>query len=150
MDIKSAKARSENMRQILSKNTSPEVFLRKALFARGLRYRLHTGKVPGKPDIFFPKPQVAIFVNGCFWHRHSGCKYAYMPKSNIDFWNNKFSNNINRDNKVRQSISKAGFRQLVVWECTIRQMRRDPYKKEDVLLEIIDFLYHSKANYKEI
>ena len=85
-DIKSPEERSRNMAAIRSKDTKPEVYLRKLLFAQGYRYRKNYKKIPGHPDIYLPKYRTAIFVHGCFWHRHQGCKYAYMPYSNIEFW----------------------------------------------------------------
>ena len=86
MDIKSPEERSKNMAAIRSKNTGPEMYFRKILFARGYRYSLNSDKIYGHPDIYLRKYNTAIFINGCFWHRHSGCKFAYMPKSRQDFW----------------------------------------------------------------
>ena len=87
MDIKSAEDRSRNMAAIRSKDTKPEIFFRKLLFANGFRYRKNVNYVPGHPDLYLAKYHTAIFVHGCFWHRHKGCKYAYMPKSRQEFWN---------------------------------------------------------------
>lgn len=89
-DIKSAEDRSRNMAAIKSKNTSPELFLRHLLHTHGYRYRLYASHIPGHPDIWMKKYNVAMFIHGCFWHRHEGCKYAYMPKSRLEFWTTKF------------------------------------------------------------
>ena len=120
-DIKSPAERSENMSKIRSRNTQPELYIRKELFARGYRYRISPSYVPGHPDLFLRKHNLAVFVHGCFWHRHEGCKYAYTPKSRIDFWNRKFNSNIQRDLEVRQQLEDAHMRCLVIWECAIRQ-----------------------------
>lgn len=93
-DIVSPEKRSQNMSAIRSKNTQPEVYLRKLLFAQGYRYRIADKSVPGHPDIFLRKYNTAIFVNGCFWHRHPGCKFAYTPKSRVEFWQKKFDDNL--------------------------------------------------------
>ena len=101
MDIKSEAERSRNMSRIRSTDTKPEVYFRKKLFAAGYRYRKNDRRLPGCPDIYLPKYRTVIFVHGCFWHRHEGCKYAYMPKSRIDFWGKKFQRNVERDREVR-------------------------------------------------
>ena len=106
MDIKSSEERSKNMAAIHSKNTKPEIYLRKLLFARGYRYGVNSKSVPGHPDIYMRKYNTAIFVHGCFWHRHEGCKYAYMPKSRVEFWQKKFDANIKRDECVRKELMR--------------------------------------------
>lgn len=121
MDIWDKKKRSEVMSKIRSKNTKPEMALRKALFAKGFRYRINYKKLPGKPDIVFPKYKTAIFVHGCFWHHHEGCKYGYTPKSNTDFWIKKISSNQERDKKNTLQILSMAWKVLVVWECEIKQ-----------------------------
>lgn len=110
------------MSAIHSKNTKPEVFLRKLLFKEGFRYKLHDKKIPGTPDLYFKKYNCALFVHGCFWHRHKGCKLAYTPKSNIEFWDKKFQTNIIRDQHVLNQLYKQNIRVIIVWECTIRKM----------------------------
>lgn len=140
MDIKSPEARSRNMSAIRSRNTKPEVYLRKQLFARGYRYGLNSKSVPGHPDIYMKKYNTAIFVNGCFWHRHEGCKYAYMPKSKIDFWKTKFEKNKQRDIEVQKQLNEKSVRYIVVWECTIRRMYKDKEYCENVLNIIENFL----------
>ena len=139
-DIVSPERRSKNMSAIRSKDTKPEIYLRKLLFAAGYRYRIAEKSVAGHPDIFLRKYNAAIFVHGCFWHRHSGCKYAYSPKSRVEFWENKFTNNLKRDETVKLELSQHGIRQLIVWECTIKRMQKIPQFKEETIRTITDFL----------
>lgn len=105
------------MSGIRGRDTRPELAVRKALFAAGHRYRLHSRNLPGRPDIVIGRSRCAIFVHGCFWHRHPGCKFAYTPKSNVRFWLKKFNENMRRDNVATVALRKAGWRVLVVWEC---------------------------------
>ena len=128
-DIVSPEKRSQNMSAIRSKNTKPEVYLRKLLFAQGYRYRIADKSVPGHPDIFLRKYNTAIFVNGCFWHRHPGCKYAYTPKSRVEFWQKKFDANIKRDEYVRKELMRKKVKVVIVWECTIKNMKKDEEKQ---------------------
>lgn len=148
-DIVSPEQRSRNMSAIRSKDTKPEVYFRKLLFAEGFRYRIQEKTVPGKPDQFLRKYNVAIFVNGCFWHRHEGCKYAYMPKSRVEFWEKKFSDNLRRDVTVRENLQKQGIRQLIIWECTIKKMQRDETCRTAVL-EAVTLFLTSSNQYLEI
>lgn len=138
-DIVSPEQRSRNMAAIRSKNTKPEIYLRKLLFAEGYRYRIAEKSVPGHPDIFLRKYNTAIFVNGCFWHRHQGCKYAYMPKSRVDFWQKKFADNIKRDSVVREELFKNGIKCLIVWECAIKKAK-NASMKEKLLDQVVNFL----------
>jgi DNA mismatch endonuclease (patch repair protein) len=108
------------MSKIRSKNTKPELTLRKALFARGFRYRVNDTKLPGKPDIVLQKYKTVIFLHGCFWHRHEGCKYAYTPKTNTKFWVDKITYNAERDKVNFQKLMALGWNVLTVWECEIR------------------------------
>lgn len=112
------------MSRIRSSNTSPEVALRRALHALGFRFRLHRKDLPGKPDIVLPRYRTAIFVHGCFWHRHDSCKIATTPKSNTEFWQAKFDRNVVRDAKSRESLEAQGWKVLVVWECELGSERR--------------------------
>lgn len=139
-DIVSPEQRSKNMAAIRSKNTKPEIYLRKLLFAKGYRYRIAEKTVPGHPDIFLRKHNTAVFVHGCFWHRHPECKYAYMPKSRIDFWNKKFENNISRDAVVRNELLARRIKCLVVWECTVKKMIKSQEFRECTIDKIMDFL----------
>ena len=143
-DIKSPEERSWNMSKIRSKDTKPEVWLRKKLFERGYRYRKNVNSVPGHPDIWMAKYDTAIFVHGCFWHRHEGCKYAYMPKSRIEFWSEKFRKNIKRDAVVRKELAELNVKMLIVWECTVKQMMKDERTAGEVVEEIELFLLSDK------
>ncbi|WP_447763850.1 very short patch repair endonuclease [Sphingopyxis panaciterrae] len=111
--------RSERMSRIRSSNTRPELALRKALHRLGFRYRLHGRDLPGKPDIVLPKYRAAIFVHGCFWHRHAGCKVATTPKSNTQFWIEKFDRNVRRDQIAIERLEALGWRALIAWECEL-------------------------------
>lgn len=142
-DIVSSERRSKNMSAIRSKNTKPEIYLRKLLFAEGYRYRIAEKSILGHPDIFLRKHNTAIFVHGCFWHRHRGCKYTYTPKSRIEFWQKKFDDNIRRDIVVRNGLFDKNIKYLIVWECTIKEMQRDQSSKEFYLAAIKAFLTSS-------
>jgi DNA mismatch endonuclease (patch repair protein) len=113
----STRRRSWVMAQVQSKNTSPELIVRRAAHALGLRFRLHRTDLPGTPDLVFPKLKIALFVNGCFWHRHPACKRARMPKSRVDYWKAKLQRNVKRDRKVASQLISLGWRPIVVWEC---------------------------------
>jgi DNA mismatch endonuclease (patch repair protein) len=148
-DIKSKEERSKNMSAIKSKDTKPELFLRKLLFSKGYRYSLYSKKVPGHPDLYMRKYNTAVFVHGCFWHRHEGCKYAYTPKSKADFWNQKFLQNTGRDKRVREELKNQNFRQLVIWECTIKRMKKDKVFENIMCEKIVQFL-NSDEGYREL
>lgn len=125
MDKHSKEVRSYNMLQIRSTNSKPEIMVRKYLFSKGLRYRKNVKTLPGKPDIVLPKYKTIVFVNGCFWHGHKNCKYFVMPKSNIEFWNEKISRNISRDEEIHRKLSAAGRNVIVVWECELKKDKRE-------------------------
>lgn len=141
MDIKSKEARSQNMSRIRSKNTKPEIYFRKLLFAKGYRYRIADKSIPGHPDAFLRKYNTAVFVHGCFWHRHIGCKYVYTPKSRVEFWQKKFDDNIRRDAVVRAALQDNKIKCLVVWECTIRKMMKNPQYESQILEQCLDFIH---------
>ena len=109
--------RSRNMARIRGKDTGLEMRVRKAAHAQGLRFRLHRRDLPGTPDLVFPGRRIALFVNGCFWHRHPGCPKAYTPRSRVDFWQAKFDANVARDARNMAALVEAGWTPVVIWEC---------------------------------
>ena len=121
MDVHDKKTRSYNMSMIKGKNTKPEELVRKFLFSQGFRYRKNVRTLPGSPDIVLPKYKTVIFVNGCFWHGHEGCKCFVWPKNNADFWHEKITTNIQRDAKKKALLELAGWRVLVIWECELKK-----------------------------
>lgn len=112
------------MSQIHAANTKPEIIVRKYLFSKGLRYRKNVKNLPGKPDVVLKKYKTAVFVNGCFWHGHQGCKYFVMPKSNTEYWNKKISHNIKRDRIVNAELASLGWNVITVWECELKSDKR--------------------------
>jgi len=116
-DIHNRQTRSYNMSQVKGRDTKPEILVRKLLFASGFRFRLHERKLPGKPDIVLPKYRTVIFVHGCFWHQHKGCKKASIPKSNTEFWGKKLFDNTERDKKVIIELQDLGYNVFVIYEC---------------------------------
>ena len=108
------------MAAIKGKDTKPEMIVRKYLFSRGLRFRVQVKKLPGNPDIVLPKYKTVIFVNGCFWHGHEGCKYFRLPKSNVEFWKEKIERNIERDRESMQALLDLGWKVIRIWECELR------------------------------
>ena len=150
MDILSPNERSKNMKAIKSRDTKPELYLRKLLFSLGYRYRIAVRYIPGKPDLFLRKYNTAVFVHGCFWHRHSGCKYSYTPKSRVEFWEKKFECNTTRDNQVAVELKERNIKVLVVWECTIKKMMKDACFCEIIRNHIISFIDDNTAIYSEI
>ena len=119
VDILSRERRSWNMSRIRGKDTQPELAVRSALHRAGYRFRLHRKDLPGRPDIVLPKYRTVIFVHGCFWHHHSGCKLAYAPKSRVVFWNKKFRSNVDRDRRNASELRRLGWRVITVWECKV-------------------------------
>ena len=120
VDIVSKSKRSEMMSGIRSKNTKPEMLVRKFIFSNGYRFRIHENIEGCKPDLVLRKYKLCIFVNGCYWHQHQGCKLASKPKSNSDFWEKKFKQNIERDNKVKKILLNKGWNIGIIWECSVR------------------------------
>ncbi len=114
--------RSRNMSAIKSKNTKPEIKVRKLLHSMGYRFRLHSKDLPGSPDIVLPKYKTVIFVHGCFWHRHENCKYASTPKTRKEFWNKKFTENKKRDSEIQEKIKILDWRSVVIWECETKNI----------------------------
>ncbi|PXX98296.1 very short patch repair endonuclease [Halomonas sp. LBP4] len=123
-DFLSPNERSQRMSSIKSKDTKPELALRKVLHRLGLRYRLDGAGLPGKPDLVFPRHRAVVFVHGCFWHRHAGCKIATTPKSNTSFWVEKFKKNMERDARVSVELEEFGWRVFVAWECELNSIKK--------------------------
>jgi DNA mismatch endonuclease (patch repair protein) len=119
-DIVDPSKRSRIMASIRGKDTKPELLVRRGLHKFGARFRLHRRDLPGKPDLVFPRYRVVLFVHGCFWHRHAGCKLAYRPATNEKFWAEKFQLNIDRDRRQTELLIQAGWRVFVIWECSLR------------------------------
>lgn len=122
MDKVSPEKRSWTMAQVKGRNTGPEKVVRSLLHRMGYRFRLQRADLPGKPDIVLPKYRTAIFVHGCFWHRHIGCKRATVPATNIGYWNRKFERNVARDAQNKIALENGGWRVLVVWECELKNL----------------------------
>ncbi len=139
-DVVDQATRSRMMAGIRGKNTQPELLLRRALHARGLRYRLHAKGLPGRPDLVLPSYRAAIQVQGCFWHRHSNCIYCTTPGSNTEFWNAKFKGTISRDKQNFRSLRKAGWRVAIVWECVL-----SPSNADATAEKVINWLRGGKA-----
>ena len=130
--------RSETMARVKGKDTKPELTLRRALHARGFRFRLHRGDLPGRPDLTLRRWNAVIFVDGCFWHGHAGCPNFRLPKSNVDFWRAKIARNIERDAASRAALAADGWRVLTVWECATRG--RSPAAREALHDRVADWL----------
>lgn len=125
VDVVDAATRSRMMSAIKGKHTKPEIVVRQFLHARGYRFRLHRNDLPGRPDIVLPKLKIAIFVHGCFWHRHEGCFYATFPSTRVEFWRDKLTKNTERDLLHVMSLRNMGWRVLTVWECGLKQSLED-------------------------
>ena len=128
MDVHSKEIRSYNMSCIKGKGTKPEEIVRKYLFSQGFRYRKNDKRLPGTPDIVLPKYKTVVFVNGCFWHGHEGCKYFVWPKNNSEFWHKKISDNILRDQRKIQALDLQGWKVIVIWECKIKSDKENTLK----------------------
>jgi DNA mismatch endonuclease, patch repair protein len=142
-DIVDKQTRSRMMAGIRGKDTQPEMALRRALHVRGFRFRLHSKNVPGRPDLIFRKYRAVVFVHGCFWHRHTDCRYSTMPATRPDFWQAKFKTNVARDSTVRATLIEAGWRVATVWECALRK----PDKVQATAANLSDWLL---SNEREI
>ena len=144
-DVFTPEKRSEVMSLIRGKDTKPEKLVRSYLHRSGFRFRLHKRGLPGTPDLWLPKYNAAVFVNGCYWHRHRGCKYAYTPKRNRDFWLAKLTANAARDEENQAALLRSGVRVLIVWECQLNTLKGC----ERTLPKIEKWLM-SKSKYREI
>jgi DNA mismatch endonuclease (patch repair protein) len=137
-DVFTPKKRSEIMSRIRGKDTEPEIIVRKYLFSKGFRFRKNDQRYPGKPDVVLPKYKTVIFVHGCFWHGHEGCKYATIPKTNKEYWSLKIQKNRDRDMLNRDKLEKLGFYVMIIWEC---ELKRNSVKVlEDAIIEFTDRL----------
>lgn len=132
------------MSQIKNKNTKPEEVVRKYLFNRGLRYRKNDGRLPGHPDIVFPKYKTVVFVNGCFWHVHIGCKYFKWPQNNQEFWKNKLLQNRIRDEQKQCELQTMGWNVLVIWECELKKQDRD-VRLAELYSEIVQNISNNRS-----
>lgn len=124
-DVHTREKRSYNMSRIRGKDTKPEEIVRKYLFSQGFRYRKNDSRLPGKPDIVLPKYKTVIFVNGCFWHGHTGCKYFVWPQNNAEFWKKKITGNISRDAQIQSELQHSGWKVITIWECELKKAVRD-------------------------
>jgi len=132
-DVHDKATRSYNMSRIKGTDTKPEMLLRKYLHAHGIRYRLHNKNLPGKPDLTLAKYHTVIFVNGCFWHGHKGCKYFVLPKTRTEWWRDKIEETIKRDIKAMKDLKELGWNPLVIWECELK-----PEKREEKLSSLLN------------
>lgn len=126
MDTVDPKKRSEIMSHIRGKNTKPELLIRSLLHRSGFRFRIHRRDLPGCPDIVLPKYKTIIFVHGCFWHQHSGCKKSTLPQTNITFWKNKLKKKLDRDLFVQNELEKSGWKVIIIWQCEISAIQKNP------------------------
>ena len=149
MDTVTQEQRSLNMSHIRSKDTKVEVKVRKYLFSQGFRYRKNDKRFPGKPDIVLPKYKTVIFIHGCFWHQHEDCPIAHIPKSNVSFWQRKFSMNRERDERNKKELISMGLQVIIVWECTVNKMKKDDSIKENILADIINAIKNGEDLYYE-
>ncbi len=134
-DVHSPEIRSYNMSRIKGKNTKPEMLVRKFLFSNGFRYRLHDKKLPGKPDLVFPKYKKAVFIHGCFWHGHEDCKYFVIPKTKTEWWLDKINGNKRKDLQSVSLLEQKGWETITVWECELK-----PDHRENTLKRLISSL----------
>lgn len=136
VDFLSPRERSNRMSLIRGRDTQPELALRRALHRLGLRFRLHGAGLPGKPDLVFPRYKTVVFVHGCFWHQHAGCSIATIPKSNTQFWVEKFKKNIDRDKRVSAQLNELGWKVLVAWECELSTRQKIELTGKRIAIEI--------------
>ena len=148
MDVMTKQQRHNCMARIKGKNTKPELIVRRFLWSHGLRYRINYSRLPGKPDLVLTKYRTVIFVNGCLWHGHDGCRYYRLPKSNVEYWTSKIENNKARDLRDRELLSKMGWNVVQIWECQLLPKNREAYLES--LLNLLDGIFlesHSVKRY---
>jgi DNA mismatch endonuclease (patch repair protein) len=137
MDIYSQKKRSDIMSKISGKDTKPEIFVRKFLFSKGLRYRINDKRYPGRPDIVLPKFKTAVFIHGCFWHGHPGCKASKLPETRKKFWGKKIGDNKARDKRNIEKLKKRGWNVIIIWQCEIKNINSRQKRLELLLTDIL-------------
>ena len=137
MDFVTPVKRSKIMRSIKSKDTKPEIILRKYLYTKGLRYRMNYKKLPGRPDLVFIGNKLAVFIHGCFWHQHDNCKITNKPRSNTKFWEDKFTKNLERDKRNKEELITMGWIPIVIWECEILDINRKTRDLNPLLNKLI-------------
>lgn len=150
MDTLTKEERHKNMSAIKSRDTKPEIYFRRQLFSLGIRYRICTTSIEGHPDLWLKKYRTAIFINGCFWHAHEGCRYFRIPDTNMDYWNKKFARNRKRDEIVRKRLNEQGLRVIVIWECAVRKMKSDSVFGDAVMDSVFSFLKSADSIFLEI
>lgn len=150
MDIKSPDARSRNMSRIKNNKTKPEMFIRSLLHKNGFRYCANYTDILGKPGLFFTKAQVALFIHGCYWHRHVNCKYAYTPKTNLDFWLPKLEKNKLRDKEITKLLLSQNIRIIIIWECTVKKMQINQNICNEIFSQIADFIKDESNPFLEL
>ena len=133
MDIVSQTRRSEIMARIQGRDTVPEMMVRRTAHRLGFRFRLYRKDLPGRPDLVFPRYRAVVFVHGCFWHRHDGCRFAYTPRSRVRFWTEKFRQNVARDRRTEDALRSLGWQVLVIWECETRDDAAVAHRLKDFL-----------------
>lgn len=138
-DVLTKEQRHRCMSNVKSKNTKPEIMVRRFLFSKGYRYRVNRKDLPGKPDIVLPKYKTVVFINGCFWHGHQDCKYATIPETNHEFWLSKINGNEERDNINREKLSQLGWKVIDIWQCQLK-----PSERETTLNNLISILSNEK------
>lgn len=146
MDVHDKKTRSYNMSKIRSKDTRIELIVRQFLFKNGFRYRLHYNKLPGKPDIVFPKNKIAIFVHGCYFHKHAGCKLAATSKTRTEFWKNKIEDNVLRDKRNENKLREMRWNVIRLWECEIEPRKKNSQIREETLTKLKNNILKIKIN----
>lgn len=154
MDNHSPQQRHKNMASVKSKGTKPEILVRKYLWRRGFRYSLNSSRLPGHPDIVLRKYRTCIFINGCFWHGHEGCKHSHLPATNYEFWKTKIDNNKKRDKKEQQQLAKMGWHTITIWECELKPKVRQKnleslaYTLNHIYLQDHSISYHPPVSEK--
>ena len=138
------------MSKIRAKDTKPELFVRSKLHKLGYRFRVNSKLAEGHPDLYFTKKRIAVFVHGCYWHRHDNCKFAYTPKSNSDFWLKKFVSNVERDRAVMSILENEHIRVMIVWECTVKRMMVNNVVCQENMEKMETFINNEDLPYIEL